>query len=927
MTALAKEVSAKKVAKYFLLPGILPRARELGGSGFGYLAFLIAMVYNAVRILPSTHPYTNPANIGTFGLRQVVGAAANHVVMDRKNIDQIVVFFGILAGLVILVLQFVLLLLMLLSGEAFAAGAVDAAAGFEGIFKTRTPEDDIAFMLLDHVFGIPDFFGSSVATGTPFHVALQALFEFYNLAILIVAVLVFLYYVVVVVAETAQTGTPFGQRFSHIYAPLRLVVAMGLLVPINYGFNASQYITLVAARLGSGMASNGWIVFNRATENPIGQKNASLIASPQIPDADGLAEFFTVVQTCRESYKIMRGMDGVGSNGEIKAYIVIGKEALDFIETDVLTIRQKLKNGDIEVVFGEKADMHSTFAGNVRPYCGKLNIPFSATNPETLSNKSGKVDAGYSASLGPEYIQEMYYRLAQFGYTIIFSKYLGERMAHANHPHHSRANPCIHVDLFHDEETCKTTYKPPSPVKQEMKQLFNTVYKTGIQSVLDKTREAADFTMPEDILKRGWGGAGIWYNKIADANGAMTAAIKGIPTPSKYPELMEAVKTAQAKQGGTNKPCQKFRPNLGDGKNVDFDAQGVDMTVLGPMNAAYEYWTCDPALETGKGSTGNIIWDAMHIIFGSNGLFDLRKNNADEVHPLAALVAIGKSLVDSSIRNMAFSMGTAVFGGFGTAIESHWGASLQAASEMFTSIALIGLIAGFILYYILPFLPFIYFFFAVGAWVKTIFEAMVGAPLWALAHLRIDGDGLPGKSAANGYLLIFEIFVRPILTVFGLIGGMAIFTAMAVILHDLFAFVVYNITGTAMDMGSGTDMLGVSAGGTGGTVDDGLTEFRRYIVDEFFFTIVYAVVMYMMALASFKMIDLVPQQVLRWIGDAVSTFADQSGDPKEGLVKYAAVGGYTVGGQVMGAVNTGLKGTGQAAGALAMLGQKSQAKP
>jgi len=83
----------------------------------------------------------------------------------------------------------------------------------------------------------------------------------------------------------------------------------------------------------------------------------------------------------------------------------------------------------------------------------------------------------------------------------------------------------------------------------------------------------------------------------------------------------------------------------------------------------------------------------------------------------------------------------------------------------------------------------------------------------------------------------------------------------------------------------------------------------------------------MMALASFKMIDLVPQQVLRWIGDAVSTFADQSGDPKEGLVKYAAVGGYTVGGQVMGAVNTGLKGTGQAAGALAMLGQKSQAKP
>ena len=36
-------------------------------------------------------------------------------------------------------------------------------------------------------------------------------------------------------------------------------------------------------------------------------------------------------------------------------------------------------------------------------------------------------------------------------------------------------------------------------------------------------------------------------------------------------------------------------------------------------------------------------------------------------------------------------------------------------------------------------------------------ELLVGAPLWALAHLRIDGNGLPGETASNGYFLIFEI--------------------------------------------------------------------------------------------------------------------------------------------------------------------------
>ena len=63
------------------------------------------------------------------------------------------------------------------------------------------------------------------------------------------------------------------------------------------------------------------------------------------------------------------------------------------------------------------------------------------------------------------------------------------------------------------------------------------------------------------------------------------------------------------------------------------------------------------------------------------------------------------------------------------------------------------------LFYIIPFMPFIYFFFAVGTWVKAIFEAMVGVPLWALAHIRIDGQGLPGDAAMNGYYLLLEIFV------------------------------------------------------------------------------------------------------------------------------------------------------------------------
>jgi conjugal transfer/type IV secretion protein DotA/TraY len=241
-------------------------------------------------------------------------------------------------------------------------------------------------------------------------------------------------------------------------------------------------------------------------------------------------------------------------------------------------------------------------------------------------------------------------------------------------------------------------------------------------------------------------------------------------------------------------------------------------------------------------------------------------------------------------------------------------------SGFFVSIAMIGLTAGFILFYILPFLPFIYFFFAVGAWVKTIFEAMVGAPLWALAHLRIDGEGFPGRSAANGYFLIFEIFVRPILTLFGLLGGMAIFTAMAVILNDLFSFVVFQITGTELSDTAGSG----AGGGAGDSVYTGEYEsFRRSIVDEFFYTVLYAMLLYMIGLASFKMIDLVPNNILRWMGAGVSSYADQAGDPKEGLVQYAAMGGYKIGGDILGATNKLGGGLGSLAGGVANLGKTS----
>ncbi len=167
---------------------------------------------------------------------------------------------------------------------------------FAGFFITPSPgDDDIAFVLLDRVFGVPQLFldsgggGSCVEKGTacflaascefanaqpegaypwPFHIALRQMMQFYSIGLLIVGLLIFLYFTVTVVMETAQDGVPFGRRFNHVWAPIRMVVALGLLIPVANGLNAAQYITLYAAYWGSGFATNGWNLFHRPKPSP-----------------------------------------------------------------------------------------------------------------------------------------------------------------------------------------------------------------------------------------------------------------------------------------------------------------------------------------------------------------------------------------------------------------------------------------------------------------------------------------------------------------------------------------------------------------------------------------------------------------------------------------------------------------------------------
>lgn len=832
-----------QILRHIFLPGIVPRLKTFLSKGFDNLAYYMALVYRAVNILPNNHPYTERSNIGRYGVIRVLSEASNNLKFDKNNIDKIIIYFVILAGIFLLIFQFLLLLAAIMVGPALA----QIPTSYSGFITTPNPKTDIAFRLLSQVFGVPGIFGPTApTTPTAFHTAMHTLFQYYSTGILVVAAIIIAYFVFVVLAETAQTGTPFGKRFNHVWAPIRLVVAIGLLIPVSYGMNSAQWITLHAAKFGSGFATQGWIRFNqKMTESYLG-KTDDLVATPNVPRLRELANFMMIAKACKYAYE--ETTKGYKVPKKIEAYLVKNYDSVHYQPISSYDAALKFYNNDAVIIrFGEYNKAYTKQTGNVYPYCGDLVLS------TTHINKDGAWD-----------INQAYFDLIKKVWT---SAYFGMKFHAQNY---------IKREIYNTSAPVK-----PGPgfrdniVKQMEKEIGGAI----TQAVAKQKNE---YTTNPKYAEQGWAGAGIWYNQIAQVNGTLIAAAANVPYAQRFPSVMEYYKYKNL-QNNEHLSGSPYSAIAKDGEGIPAEAEN-EVKISKALSAINDYWADEE-----ERSTGNIFIDVVNVIFGTKGLFDMCANA--NVHPMAQLSALGKGLIESAIRNIGF----AAIGGAAGFLSPYFGAALSAASSFLFSVASIGILIGFILFYLVPFLPFLYFFFAVGGWIKGLFEAMVGLPLWALAHLRIDGEGLPGDAAINGYFLIFEIFLRPILIVFGLLAAVSIFAAMVKILNEIFALATSNLAGFE---GS----TATTCTGSGGSAPVGSAQWVRGPIDEFFFTVMYAILVYMIGMSTFKLIDMIPNNILRWMGTGVNTYNDQSGETAEGLMQKVSIGGSMISGQVQGAL-------------------------
>jgi conjugal transfer/type IV secretion protein DotA/TraY len=863
------------IAKYSMLPGIIPRVTDLFTSGFMHISYLMAVVYGALRLLPPDHPYLNPANRGLYTLRSVIAQASHNLKFSWKNIDQIIIFFTVLMGLGLIIFQVILLVIALIAQQpAFAQNFVGSTIIHGPSFS---PHQDIAFTILDRVFGLVGIFDSCVsvvgvdclnlqgdAITTPqsyplaFHIAFRTLLEFYSLGIFFVAVIMIIYFVTAITAETAASGTAFGRRTNRLWAPIRLILFFALLTPlggVNGGINSAQYITFTVAKYGSNFATGAWEHFNSNLANGELLQADKLIARSQTPEITNLVSFMYLARVCQNVEERAYGTDNI-----IQPWIVNPEytpQSQLLMATDFAGAKDLANLGSIQISFGRQAvsaeeeKTYKKYLGGINPLCGQISIPLSDARSD----------------LDIQELQKVYYTIVQNLWQDSLFK---------------TSSNCLVDQHFASGQATNCTNIPDKAFQWATLSLYNSDLNSstsGIPAAMDQIIAQTDFFLNTELLAKGWAGSALWYNRIAELNGVLATAAFNVPQIVKYPMVMETVKYQKLYTLENITPRDIFNPQLTSGKTINYVRGNSDANIANVLYYAHKYWSDESKdISSTHTSTGNAFIDTINLIFGTSGVFDMRANT--DINPLAQLSALGRSIMEATVRNLGIGMAGE---GMSLILGDQAPQMAKASSSFLYAIGMAMLSMSLVLYYVLPFLPFLYFLFAVSGWIKSIFEAIVAMPLWALAHIRIDGDGLPGNDASNGYFLLFEIFLRPILITFGMLASIVIFSALVNVLNVIFDLVIANTAGYAVQ-GQSSD----------------IAEYLRGPVDEFFYTAMYVVICYMMALSCFKLIDLIPNTILRYMGQSVKGFQESDKDPAGGLTGITYKGTALLSGQIKG---------------------------
>lgn len=563
----------------------------------------------------------------------------------------------------------------------------------------------------------------------------------------------FSYASIMQVHRTAESGKLRSAHF-NAWAPIKIVWAATLLLPVDNGYSLGQDLVLRASRISLGIAVQGATI----VENRIGPA-AMPIAAPVMPGTQ------SIVLAVMES-ELCRALINQASNTAAGSQLV--PEPKFSSDGARVTVSWDLAAGD-------------GVGSNV---CGSLSLQIPITYAQsrtTISNFRGVIDWSQYAQDRQKSLQTLVQNVRPPMEQIAANLWSTRQMS---------ALRAI------DSVLTTNTALYRSSITEASAAAIARI--RGAYDSSDKSGTGSGITAMSGL---GWTGLGAYYLQIGRLNGEVLSLASLSPDVEK--PSWEGIGVALRRDlGGMIDAIHRYeivessRAWLADDKSAPDSVPSLYPEASIQTSSPADPYSLLTKVIQAAGINRRLLAGALNYAAApSSG------NGASD--PLAGMIGLGHLLIHIGLGVIAASAITANPVASFTAAAGEAatgdvaGAVVQVASTPFAGVvksllaplftAAMGFIApGIALAFVLPMMPYFYWVAGVAGWYLIVIEAVIGVPFWALAHLTFAGDGIHGRGI-RGYEILFSILFRPLLMIAGFLVSYPLFQAVSWLLMKTFA--------------------------------------------------------------------------------------------------------------------------------------------
>lgn len=713
-----------------------------------------------------------------------------------------------------------------------------------GTFASITDVDpaDKSLEYLRYIFGSTvDVITGGTGPANPDSV-LGAMSQILNTGMLVFTGLIIGYVFLTGVLNSAHEGNPLGRMYSTMWVPLRMVVALALVLPFSGGYSTMQIGVMWLAGHGIGLANSTW---NAALDHIT---STGTLYPPQIT-----VDYENTAMRILESRVCMHGINTADR------HINVEEKPVEIVDDDqVVSVRS---SGTTEAPL----------------------VPVQHRVMQRYDSVYGLAGAGIAYGAAwlsgfPNGIPRSYGSNPCGSITLEFAE-IDEGTA-IDIPVRSYQNKVIaaHAQLDEDLDSLareivlstvdKTAPAPDQAAYNLAVNNFKTEYQKAISDALSEIAsarvskwaggnpDAAGMTV--GARDAGWISVGAWYwdlqrvnaetQKMVSVKAELVGPTEAALEHDDYQSFMDGL-AAYSQNMLVTDPATGTPVNAME-RSTYADDNATLGFVMGRVESVINFALSEPDPVAGLANVGHVIIGTFETALNAAFVSDLAACVADDTsEAVGGLIGGAARPVTSTLCRMTN--------------KALW--SLVGAGLLLIPIALM-------LAFYLPATPMILWIMGVAGWFVMLIEAVIAAPIWAVSHAMPEGSGFIGERAKAGYMVALSVFLRPALAIFGFFASMLLVIVMLKVVMLIFLPAMSGMIGDSISgVVTAVAMLGI-----------------------------FTVLIIQIAHRAFGLIHEVPDKVLRYIGGGSENLGEASQEQQSrsvfvgGAAKVVGGAGHTM---------------------------------